>query len=56
MVGISISNSQKLIEWVDRKVERYGRSENHYEPIQHNSDLYNCYTTSGYKYIQVPVD
>ena len=56
MVGISISNSQKLIEWVDRKVERYGRSEKHYEPIQHNSDLYNCHTTSGYKFIQVPVD
>ena len=36
LVGVSISNSQKLIEWIDRKVEGYGRPEKHYEPIQHN--------------------
>ena len=50
LVEILISNSQKLIEWIDRKVERYSRSEKPYEPIQHNSDLYNFHTTSGYKF------
>ena len=36
LVGISISNSQKLIEWIDRRVEGDSRPEKHYEPIQHN--------------------
>ena len=36
LVGISISSSQKLIEWIDRKVEGYSRPEKHYEPTQHN--------------------
>ena len=36
LVGVSISNSQKLIEWIKRKVEGYSRPEKHYEPIQHN--------------------
>ena len=34
--GISISNSQKFIEWICREVERYSRPEKHYGPIQHN--------------------
>ena len=29
-----MSNSQKLVEWTDRKVEGYSRSEKHHEPIQ----------------------
>ena len=33
---VLISNSQNLIEWVDREVEGYSRPEKHYEPIQHN--------------------
>ena len=36
LVGVSISNSQKLIEWISRKVEGYSRAEKHHEPIQHN--------------------
>ena len=38
LVGVSISNSQKLIEWVDRKVliEGYNGPEKHSETIQHN--------------------
>ena len=35
-VAVSISNSQKLIEWIYRKVERYSRPEKHHEPIKHN--------------------
>ena len=35
-VGVSISNSQKLIERIDRKVEGCSRLEKHYEPTQHN--------------------
>jgi len=48
LVGVSTSNSQKLIEWIDRKVEGYSRPEKHYQPSQHNLDLYNFQTT-GYK-------
>ena len=33
---VSISNSHQLTEFVDRKVEGYGRPEKHYESIQHN--------------------
>ena len=36
LIGVSISNSQKLTEWIYRKVEGYGRPEKHREPIQHN--------------------
>ena len=36
LVGISISNSQKLLEWIDRKIEAYGIPEKYYGPIQHN--------------------
>ena len=36
LVGVSISNSQKLIACIYRKVEGYSRPEKHYEPIQHN--------------------
>ena len=36
LVGISISNSQKLMGRLDRKVEGYSRPENHHEPIKHN--------------------
>ena len=42
--------TQKLIEWIDRKVEGYSRPEKHHEPIQHNSDLYNFHFTVGYKF------
>ena len=43
-------NSQKLIELIDRKVEEHSRPEKHYEPIQHNSDLYNFHKIAGYKF------
>ena len=36
LVGVSISNSQKLLELIYRKVEGYSRPEKHHEPIQHN--------------------
>ena len=36
LVEFSISNSQKLIGWIDRKVEVYSRPEKCFEPIQHN--------------------
>ena len=36
LVGVSVSLSQKLIEWIDREVEGYSRPEKRYEPIQHN--------------------
>ena len=36
LVGVSISNSQKLIEWIYREVGGYSRPEKHYEPILHN--------------------
>ena len=35
LAGVSISNSQKLIEWIVRKVEGYSRPEKSYESIQH---------------------
>ena len=31
-----MSNSQKLTELIDRKVEGQSRPHKHYEPIQHN--------------------
>ena len=36
LVVILISSSQKLIEWIERKVEGYSRPGKHYELIQHN--------------------
>ena len=36
LVGDAISNSKKLIEWIDRKVEGYSRPKKHCEPIQPN--------------------
>ena len=42
--------TQKLIEWIDKRVEGYSRPEKHHEPIQHNEDLYNFHTTAGYKF------
>ena len=36
LVGVSMSNSQKLIEWIYREVEGYSRPKRHYEPIHHN--------------------
>ena len=36
LVGVSISNFQKLIEWIYRKVEGYSKPKKHHEPIQHN--------------------
>ena len=49
---MSVSDSQKLVEWIDWKVEGYSRPEKHYGPIQHinNEDLYNFHTTVGYKF------
>ena len=35
LVRLSISNSQKLTEWIYREVEGYSRPEKHYEPVQH---------------------
>ena len=35
-------NCQKLIEWLDRKVERYSRPEKPYEPITHK--IYTIFT------------
>ena len=49
LVGVSIPNSQKWIEWIDKKVEAYSRPEKHHEPIQHNQDLNNFHTIVGYK-------
>ena len=31
-----MSNTKKLMKWIDRKVEGYSRPEKPYEPIQHN--------------------
>ena len=31
LVGVSILNFQKLIGWIDRKVEGYSRPEKHHE-------------------------
>ena len=36
LVGVSIPNSQKLIEWIYREIGVYNSSEKHCEPIQHN--------------------
>ena len=36
LVGVSISDSHKVIEWIDGRVEGYRRPEKHYEPFQHN--------------------
>ena len=33
-----------------REVEEDSRPEKHYEPIQHDEDLYNFHTTVGYKF------
>ena len=35
---------------MNRKVEEYSRPEKHYEPIQHNWDLYDFHTAAGYKF------
>ena len=35
-VGVLITNSGKLIEWIDRKIKGYSRPEKSYESIQHN--------------------
>ena len=33
-----------------REVEEDSGPEKHYEPIQHDEDLYNFHTTVGYKF------
>ena len=53
LVGISISNSQKLIEWIYRKVEEYRKPEKLCEPTQHNEDLYNLHTRVAYKFYSI---
>ena len=50
MVGASISNSQKLIEWIYREGEGYSRPERHCEPIQNIWNLYNFHTAVAYKF------
>ena len=35
LVEISISDSQKLMEWIYRKIEEYSRPETHHEPTEH---------------------
>ena len=46
MAGVSISDSQKLIKWI----KGYSIPEKHYEPSEHNWDLYNFHTIVGYKF------
>ena len=46
----SISNPQKLIGCIYRKVEEYHRPGKGHEPIYHHEDLYNFHTTAGYKF------
>ena len=41
MVGVSISNSQKLIEWVDRKVEGYSKPEKHWCMLMYGRNQHN---------------
>ena len=53
LVGVSISNSQKLIEWLYREVEGDSRPEKHHELIQ---QCYNFRTTGGTNSVQVPID
>ena len=36
LVGVSISKSQKLIEWIYREVEGCSSLEKHCSPVQHN--------------------
>ena len=36
LVGDAVSSSQKLIEWIDKKVEGYTRPEKYYDPILRN--------------------
>ena len=36
LVGVLMSKSQKLIQWVYREVEGYSRPEKHHEPHQRN--------------------
>ena len=36
LIEVSILNSQKLMEWIYREVERHNRPEKHHEAIQHN--------------------
>ena len=36
LVGVLISNFQKLTEWIYREVEGYSKPEKHCEKIQHN--------------------
>ena len=43
------------MEWIDRKVG-YSRPEKHYEPIQHNWDLYYFTQQWDTNSIQVPID
>ena len=50
LVGVSISSSQKLTEWLYREVQGYSRPKKHYEPSQHNLGLYNSHTGVGYKF------
>ena len=48
LVGVSISSSQRLIEWINRGVESYSWPEKLYEPIQHK--IYTIYTEVGNKF------
>ena len=36
LLGVSITNSQKLIQCIYREIKGYSRPDKHCEPIQHN--------------------
>ena len=50
LVGVPITNSQKLVQWIDKKLEGYSRPEKHYAPSQHKYDLHHFHTRAGYKF------
>ena len=56
MVVVSTSNSQKLIEWIDRKVEGYNRSEKHYEQLNIIKIYTNFTQQQDTNSIQVPTN
>ena len=56
VVGVSISNSQKLIEWICKEIERYSRPEKHYEQFS-IIKIYTIFTQQkDINSIQVPID
>ena len=43
-------NIQRSSNLAAAAAAEYSRLEKHYEPIQHNEDIYNCHTTLRYKF------